>query len=80
MPIRPVIALLSVLLLSGPRLLGQTEERGKIAGKVVDAKTGEGLPGANVTVKGTYYGATSNPLGEFRIERVGAGSYTVEVT
>ena len=52
---------LTVLLLTGlcisapPIAAAQTV--GRIAGTVVDAKTGEGLPGANVTVKGTYYGA-----------------------
>jgi outer membrane receptor protein involved in Fe transport len=53
---------------------------GRIVGKVVDAKNGEGLPGANVTVKGTYYGGTSDIDGNVRIEKVNPGAYTVEVS
>jgi outer membrane receptor protein involved in Fe transport len=53
---------------------------GRIVGKVVDAINGEGLPGANVTVKGTYYGGTSDIDGTVRIEKVNPGSYTVEVS
>ena len=33
-----------------------------------------------MTVKGTYYGATSDIEGNFRIERVNPGTYTVEVS
>ena len=72
------IVLLAMCL--GGRLDAQTPERGTIAGKITDAKSGEGLPGANVTVKGTYYGATTDPFGDFKVERVNPGSYTVEVT
>jgi len=59
---------------------GQSSEKGRIVGKVVDAKSGEELPGANVTIKGTYYGGSSNIDGEVRIENVNPGTYTVEVT
>jgi len=58
----------------------QTAEKGKIQGKVVDAKTGEGLPGANVAVKGTYYGASSTVDGEVTIDKVNPGVYVVTVT
>jgi outer membrane receptor protein involved in Fe transport len=80
MTVRPSILLFCLLTFLQGAASAQPEERGRIAGKIVDAKTGEGLPGANVIVKGTYYGATSDPLGDFRIERVSVGSYTVEVT
>jgi outer membrane receptor protein involved in Fe transport len=56
------------------------QERGTIRGAVVDARTGEGLPGANVIVKGTYYGAASDINGQVLIERVNPGSYTLEIT
>jgi outer membrane receptor protein involved in Fe transport len=58
--------------------MGQTP--GRIVGVVVEGKTGEPLPGANVKVKGTYYGGTSDIEGNVRIERVNPGSYTVEVS
>ncbi len=53
---------------------------GSIVARVVDARTAEGLPGANLTVKGTYYGASSDFDGNIRIENVNPGSYTVEVS
>ena len=69
---------LGLVLFSQIHVSAQTT--GQIAGKVVDAKTGEGLPGANLTVKGTYYGGTSDIDGNVRIEKVNSGAYTVEVS
>lgn len=66
------------LALSPPRTGAQTT--GRIVGQVTEAKTGEGLPGANVTVKGTYYGGTTDIEGNVRIEKVNPGAYTVEVS
>ncbi len=54
-------------------------DKGSLEGKVVDA-AGEGLPGANVTVKGTYYGGSSNIEGDVSIANINPGSYTIEVT
>lgn len=54
--------------------------KGRLQGKVIDARSGEGLPGANVTVKGTYYGASSDIEGNVKIENVNPGVYTVEVS
>lgn len=54
--------------------------RGRIEGKITDAKTNEELPGANVIIKGTYYGGSSGIDGEVKIENVNAGTYTLEVT
>ncbi|MBN2410165.1 TonB-dependent receptor [candidate division KSB1 bacterium] len=50
---------------------------GKIAGTVSDARTGEGLPGANIIVEGTMIGAASNLEGEYTILNVPPGVYTV---
>ena len=65
-------------------------ETGKIAGRVLDAKTGEPLPGANVIVSAYWSGDREVPLerpmgaatdvkGEFFIINVPPGSYTVKV-
>lgn len=51
---------------------------GKIRGEVVDQQTGEPLIGANVLVKGTQSGATTNLDGKFVIPNVPAGTYDVE--
>jgi outer membrane receptor protein involved in Fe transport len=73
---------ISILLLPLMFFLGTTvlDAQGKslIKGRVRDAKTGEGLPSVNVTIKGTYYGAATDPDGNYRIQNVGPGSYTLE--
>lgn len=55
-------------------------QTGRVQGRVVDGKTNEGLPGANVVIKGTYYGGTSNIEGEVKLEKINPGTYTIEVT
>ncbi|MCI0690729.1 SusC/RagA family TonB-linked outer membrane protein [candidate division KSB1 bacterium] len=52
-------------------------QKGTIAGKVTDARSGDGLPGANVLVQGLEYGASTNPDGEFTIAGVPAGTHSV---
>ena len=54
--------------------------KGSIKGKITDSKTNETLPGVNVTIKGTYYGAASNLDGLFTIQNVNPGTYIVEVS
>ena len=52
-------------------------QKGTIAGKVTDAKSGDGLPGANVLVQGLEYGAATNTDGEFTLAGVPAGKHSV---
>jgi len=52
-------------------------QNGTIAGKVVDAKSGDGLPGASVLVQGLDMGAATNLEGEFTIANVPAGTRSV---
>lgn len=56
-------------------LLGGTT--GKIAGRVIDAANGEGLPGCNVLVDGTVYGAATDIDGNYFILNVPPGTYTL---
>jgi len=51
--------------------------QGTIRGKVVDAKTGDPLPGANVIVVGQPYGGASDMSGNYVIENVPPGVYQV---
>jgi outer membrane receptor protein involved in Fe transport len=62
-----------------PSLVLSQQDAGRIAGRVVDERTGEGLPSVNVIVKGTYYGAASDFDGYFRIEKVNSGVYNIDV-
>ena len=60
---------------------------GKISGKVTDIKTGEGLPGANIILKGwgsnkivelaRPMGAASDTVGEYFIINIPPGKYAV---
>lgn len=56
------------------------QNTGVIKGKIIDAKTKEGLPSANVLVKGTYYGASADFEGNFVIPKVNPGVYNIDVT
>jgi outer membrane receptor protein involved in Fe transport len=53
---------------------------GKIKGKVVDKESKEGLVGANVSLVGTSYGATTDVNGDFQILNIPAGDYTLKAT
>jgi TonB-dependent receptor len=53
---------------------------GTIKGKVVDKDTKEGLPGANVIIKGTSVGTASDLNGMYSIPNVPPGTFTVQVT
>ncbi len=50
-----------------------------INGKVTDANSGELLPGANVILVGTSYGAATDRSGKFNIPNVPTGDYTIIV-
>jgi outer membrane receptor protein involved in Fe transport len=63
-----------------PPMASAQQGKGRLEAKVTDAKTGEGLPGVNLTVKGTYYGGASTIDGDIKIENIAPGSYTVEVS
>lgn len=73
-----LLAGFTALLLLVPGLaLAQTA---KISGTVVEAETGDPLPGANVRLEGTTKGAATNQNGEYTIFQVQPGTYTVVVS
>jgi hypothetical protein len=53
---------------------------GKIKGKVTDLQSGEPLIGANVIVVGTSTGAATDVKGEFVINNLNAGTYTLKAS
>ncbi len=69
---------LVILILLPNSLLGGN--LGKIFGKITDAETGEPLIGANITIKETYQGATTDVSGEFIILRVYPGSHNLTIS
>jgi outer membrane cobalamin receptor len=54
-------------------------QTGSIQGVVKDVKNGEELIGAIVKVQGTGLGAPSDAFGNFRIDNVKEGTYTLEI-
>jgi outer membrane receptor protein involved in Fe transport len=66
-----------VLLCAAP---ASAQNTGKIAGTVKDKQTGEALVGANVSVRGTTLGASSDVDGHFFILRVPPGVHDVQVS
>ncbi len=56
----------------------QAGNTGKIAGTVVDANSGEPIPGANIIIVGSTFGASSDINGEFYIINIPPGDYDVE--
>jgi iron complex outermembrane receptor protein len=56
------------------------QPHGEIHGNVIDAQSGEALPGANVQVQGTVLGSVTDLRGAFVIKRVPAGTYTLRAS
>lgn len=72
-----------IVLLAGIALLfiaQSTLAAGVIKGKVFDKDSKEGLPGANITIKGTSVGAASDLNGSYYLTNVPPGTYTLQVT
>ena len=58
----------------------QAHSQGSMAGKVTDAKTGEGVIGANVAIQGTTQGSATDIEGNFLISHVNEGTYTLVIS
>ncbi|MDP1676114.1 MAG: TonB-dependent receptor [Bacteroidota bacterium] len=65
------------LLITSYLIAGTT---GKIVGTVSDAKTGEALPGVNIVLVGTSYGAVSDFEGNYLILNLPPGTYTIRAS
>ena len=74
------IKLIFLLLLSFPAFSYSRNLGGTITGVVRDQSTGETMPGVNVVIEGTLRGASTGPDGEFTINSVAPGSYTLNFT
>jgi outer membrane receptor protein involved in Fe transport len=57
-----------------------SQTTGSVSGKITDAKTNEELPGVNIILKGTYYGAATDLQGRYQIESINPGNYTIEIS
>ena len=67
------------LLLFFSTLFANAQTTGSISGKVTDTSN-KPLNAVNISLKGTQKGAATNANGNFRIENVSPGSYTLRIT
>ena len=73
----PVVIALVLSTIGSALIAGTT---GKISGTIINAESGEPLPGANVVIEGTTMGAATDPNGFYFILNVPPGYYTVNAT
>ncbi len=57
----------------------KSEDLGSIIGVVTD-NANSVMPGVNIMIKGTYYGASTNLEGEYRLDGIPNGSYDIQVS
>ena len=55
-------------------------QTGKISGKIIDATTGETLPGATAVIEGTTKGAAADFDGNFSLNNLSVGTYTLVIS
>jgi len=58
----------------------QKSRKGKLSGTITDFKTGDPLPGVNILLEGTYYGAASDFNGKFEVNNIEPGIYNVKIS
>jgi len=72
-----VLLILKLLFFTASGLQAQT---GSIRGIVVDGTTNETLVGAAVVIQGTFTGVTTDFNGEFRLDNLQPGTYTLQIS
>jgi outer membrane receptor protein involved in Fe transport len=72
--------ILAIIIFFALSIAALGQGRGNLAGTVTDAKSGDALPGVNIILKGTYYGAATDVNGKFKINAISPGQYTVQVS
>jgi outer membrane receptor protein involved in Fe transport len=79
--IRYISLLLTVFFIIISQTTAQSgEEGGKISGKILDAKTGETIIGANVRIEESSRGAATDVNGDFTISDLEPGTYNIRIS
>lgn len=73
-----LLCILLSLLLTPTSIFAQ--KTGTLTGRITDETTGDYLPGANVMLEGTTFGAATDRSGIYRIKNIPPGSYNLAVT
>lgn len=74
-----LLAVVSLFLINGTKS-SELYTTGKIVGQVIEAETGETLPGVNVSIVGTLQGAVTDIDGYFIILNVSPGTYELKAS
>src|SRR5690606_24434416 len=65
-----------IMMISG----GLMAQDATLKGTVYDKETGETLPGATVSLVGTYIGTSTDMEGKYVLENIKPGDYSVKIT
>jgi outer membrane receptor protein involved in Fe transport len=76
--VRRAIIAVGVLAVASSRASAQQVPTGRIVGRVIDATTGQGISDAGVQLVGTTSGVQSGVDGRFTLNRVPAGTVTIQ--
>jgi outer membrane receptor protein involved in Fe transport len=60
--------------------VAEAQSRGKIVGKVTDARSGDPIPGVNVVIDGTTLGTATDADGDYFIANLRPGEYALQAT
>jgi len=69
-----------LLVVAGISLVRAQSSYGTITGTLKDSENGQPVVGANVTLRGTFIGATTDVRGKFTLRRITPGTFTVAVS
>lgn len=61
-------------------ILLQAQGTGNLTGKVIEETSKDPLPGANIIIKTTNFGTSSDRFGNFRINSIPSGNYEIQVS
>ena len=75
-----IIVVVLMLLLIPCLVFASDGTTGKLSGRVFDKTSGEPLPGVNVIIEGTTLGASSDMNGNYFINNIPAGTYTISAS
>ena len=77
--LKTISIILVFLMLFASSLFAQ--EKGKLSGKVTDKSNNDvPLPGVNLLIEGTYYGAATDFDGNYSIDNISPGAYNISVS
>lgn len=75
-----MVAILVCLVAGAGCFSGRSQGPAVITGYVYDDATGEGIPGADVTLVPSEITVKTGPDGSFRFDNLGRGSYSIRVS